>query len=276
MNNMTLSGALAFMITTTAVSADTVIEFINENNKSQFLTNGKVARINTRGNDEYMLVNFKTNTIYSVTPETKQIINLSNSIPSVSGVKPPSIRLSIKPEGRGPKIAGYNTRKYSLSANGEYCGSIFASKDALKGTAIESMLGTMKTMADNHRKSLGGFAAVIPVCQMARIQLAEKLPQIGAPMRTTDKKGQIETEITMILKNAGVDAHNYSLPPGYEKVAMGEKIEKARTNSRQMDRMQKNTPEMQRMMREMQQSGQIPPEVLQRMQRYQEMTRQQR
>lgn len=274
MRNMTLICALASLIAATAVSADTVIELKNEDNKTQFLTNGKMARINTRGNDEYMLINFKTKTIYAVTPETRQIVNVSNSMPSLSGVKPPSIRLSIKPVGGGPKIAGYNTRKYRLSADGEYCGAIYASKDALRGTAIESMFDTMKTMADNHRKSLGGFAAAIPACQMAKIQLAEKLPEIGAPMRTTDKKGHIDTEITMILKNAGVDPHNYSFPPGYKKVSMGEKIEKALADSQQMDRTQKNRPEMQRMMREMQQSGQIPPEALEQMRRYQDMMQQ--
>ena len=55
---------IAALISSTAtVSADTVIEFKYENNKSQFLTNGKKARINTRNTDDFMLVNFNSNTI---------------------------------------------------------------------------------------------------------------------------------------------------------------------------------------------------------------------
>ena len=270
MKKITLFSALALLLASTS-QADTVIEFKNENNKSQFLTNGKMARINTRGQDDYMLVDFSNNTIYAITPETKQIVNISNSLPSISGIEPPRITLKLIPEGAGPVIVGYNTNKYQLSANGEYCGSIFASREALKGTSIESMFDTMKTMADNHRRSLGGFAAVIPLCQMARMELAEKLADIGAPMRTLDKQGRIESEITMIIKNAAVEAHNYALPSNYKMASMGDQIKSALGESQQMDRKQRDVPEMQRMMREMQQSGRIPPEVLEQMRRYREM-----
>ncbi len=273
MKKLLLISALAFLLCSTS-HADTVIEFKHDNNKSQFLTNGKMARINTRGNDGYMLVNFGDYTIYSITPETKQVINITNSLPSISGIEPPRIHLSIKAEGAGPAIAGYNTKKYRLTANGEYCGSVFASRQALKGTSIESMFDTMKTLADNHRRSLGGFAAVIPVCQMARMDLAEKLAQIGAPMRTLDKEGRIESEITMILKNAAVEAHNYSLPSDYKMGSAGEQIKSAQSESPQMDRMQRDMPKMQHMMQEMQQSGRIPPEVLEQMRRYQQMPQQ--
>jgi len=270
MKNITSIVTLTFLTITTA-SADTVIEFINENSKSQFLTNGKMARINTRGSSDYMLVDFDKNTIYAIRPESKQIINVSNSIPSISGLEPPPLRLGIKPEGNGPNIAGYNTIKYRFSANGENCGSIYASRDALKGTAIEDMFNTMKAMADNHKQSLGGFAAAIPVCQLARMDLAEKLPEIGAPMRTLDKDGKIETEVTMILKAADVEADYYAFPGDYQMVSMGEEIEKAQQESQQMDNLQRNMPEMQRMMQEMQRTGRVPPEAMEEMRRYQEM-----
>jgi len=270
MKKITLFSALALLLASTS-HADTVIEFKNENNKSQFLTNGKMARINTRGQDDYMLVDFSNNTIYAITPEIKQIVNVSNSLPSISGIEPPRITLKLVPEGAGPVIVGYNTNKYRLSANGEYCGSIFASREALKGTSIESMFDTMKTMADNHHRSLGGFAAVIPLCQMARMELAEKLADIGAPMRTLDKQGRIESEITMIIKNSAVEAHNYALPSNYKMASVSDQIKSALDESQQMDAKQRDVPEMQRMMREMQQSGRIPPEVLEQMRRYREM-----
>jgi len=266
--------ALAFLITTTAVSADTVIEFIYNDTKSQFLTDGNMARINSRGTDDYKIVNFKTSMIYSVSPEDKQITNLSSSIPSISGVKPLSIRLDLKPAGPGPVIAGYNTNKYLLSANGEYCGALFASKDALKGSAIENMFGTLKTMADNHLESLGGFAAIIPTCQLARMQLVEKLQYIGAPMRVLDIEGNIDTEITTIIKNAGVDSHNYSFPANYKKVSMDERIEQALSSGTQTENKPKNKAELRRMMRELQRSGKLTPETREQMRRYREMMRQ--
>ena len=235
-----------------------------------------MARINSRGTDDYMLVNFNTSSIYSVTPEDKQITNLSSSISSISLLKAPSIRLDIKPAGPGPVIAGYNTTKYRLSANGDYCGTLFASREALKGSAIENMFGTLKTMADNHLESLGGFAIVIPTCQLARMRLAEKLQHIGAPMRVLDIEGNIDSEITMINKNAGVAPHNYSLPTNYKKVSMFERIDQILSSSTKTEHKPKTKTELRLKMRELQRSGKLTPEEREQMKHYREMLRQQR
>ena len=276
MRYITLCSALAFLLTSSPASADTVIEFKYSDTKSQFLTNGNMARINSRGTQDYKLVNFKTSTIYSVTPEDKQITNLSDSIPVISGFKPPAARRDIKSAGPGPVIAGHNTKKYRLSANGEYCGTLFASRDALKGSAIETMFGTLKTMADNHIDSLGGFAVIIPTCQLARLQLVEKLEHIGAPMRILDTEGNIDTEITHIIKNASVDPHNYSFPANYRKVSMDEKIEQVLSSTTQTEHKPKNKAELRRMMRDLQRSGKMTPEAREQMRYYRDMMRQQR
>ena len=84
-----LLAAFVFLFSTAAVTADTVIEFKYSNEQSQFLTNGKNARINTRGTDEFMLANFDSKTIYTVDPGRKQVFNLSDSMPSISGFEPP-------------------------------------------------------------------------------------------------------------------------------------------------------------------------------------------
>jgi hypothetical protein len=274
MRYITLFSALALLVALLPASADTVIEFKYSDTKSQLLTNGNMARINSRGTDDYKLVNFKTGTIYSVTPENKQVTNLSSSIPTISGFKPPSVRLDIKPDGMGPAIAGYNTKRYRLSANGENCGTLFASKDAIQGSTIENMFGTLKTMADSHLESLGGFAIMIPTCQLARLQLVEKLQYIGAPMRVLDKEGNIDTEITSIIKNAGVDPHNYSFPANYRKVSMDEKIEQVLSSSTQTQHKPKNKAELRRKMRDLQRSGARTPEAREQMKRYRVMMRQ--
>lgn len=231
------------LLLSSPIHADTVIEFKNQDNESQFLTNGKMARVNTRGTDDYFLVNFDKNTIYSVTPEKKQVNNISDSVPSLSGIGRPSISLKLKPLGKGPTIAGYPTIRYRLLANGEYCGSIYASREALQGTAVENMFDTIKSMADNHLQSLGGFAALIPVCQMAQMELANKLKEIGAPMRMQNTEGGIHSEITRIVKNADVGAENYAFPAKYEMVSsMGETIESAQKLSRQADNTQTDKP----------------------------------
>jgi len=275
MKKTTWFSALAFLFATTTSPADTVIEFSYDNTRSQFLTNGEMARINSRGADDYMLVNFNTSSIYSVKPEDKQITNLSSSISSISLLKAPSVRLDIKPAGPGPVIAGYNTTKYRLSANGDYCGTLFASREALKGSDIENMFGTFKTMADKHLESLGGFAVVIPTCQLARMRLAEKLQHIGAPMRVLDIEGNIDSEITKIIKNAGVEPQNYSLPANYKKVSMFERIDQILSSSTKTEHKPKTRAELRLKMRELQRNGKLTTEEREQMKRYREMLRQQ-
>ena len=258
--------SFALLFGTAAVSADTVIEFKFDGKQSQFLTDGTKARINTRNTEDFMLVDFDSNTIYTVNPKKKEVFNLSDSFPSISGIEPPNIRVDIKPAGKGPHIAGYETKKFRLSADGDYCGTIFASKDALKGTAIESMLDTFKSMADSQLKSLGGFAAIIPSCQMARIRLTEKLPYIGAPMRVIDVEGKVESEITRIVKNARVEPHNYSLPKNFANVSLDDKIEQAKQEGRKKkEEPQLSRSEKRRKMREMRRSSRRSPYYQDRM-----------
>lgn len=273
MNKTTWLCTLTLLCITAASSADTVIEFNYDNTRSQFLTNGSMARINSRGTSDYMIVNFKSKTIYSVIPDDKQITNLSSSLSSFSAVKTPAVRLDIKPAGRGPVIAGYNTNKYRLSANGEYCGTLFASKEALQGTTIEHMFGALKTMTDNHLESLGGFALVIPDCKLAKMRLAEKIQYIGAPMRVLDIEGNIESEITRIIKNAGVAPQNYAFPPSYRKVSMDERIDHILSSSTETEQKPGSKAEIRRKMRELRRSGKMTPETREQMRQYQQMLR---
>ena len=253
--------SIGLLFTAATANADTVIEFKFNSAQSQFLTNGAKARINSRGTDDYMVVDFDTKTIYSVTPKKKQIANITESIPSILAIEPPRIRTDIKPAGEGPVIAGYSTRKFRLSANGEYCGMVFASKDALKGTTIENMFGTLKTMTDNHIKSLGAFAAIIPSCQMAMLRLADKLPYIGAPMRVIDIEGKVDSEITRIIKDAGVEPHNYTLPDNYKHASPGEIVEQMLSDNKPNDETQQPAPHGR-------QSNRVPPEAMQRVRYY--------
>lgn len=264
--------ALAVLCVPTA-DADIVIEFKNQGNESQFLTNGKMARINTRGTDDYMLVNFDQSTIFSVTPGEQQVTNISDSLPAIGLSEPPEVELTLQPLGKGPVIAGYPTMRYRLSANGEYCGSIDASKEALQGSPIESMFDTLKNLANTHLQSLGGFAALIPACQLAQIELADKLADIGAPMRLINKDGGIDSEITRIVKNASVEAEHYALPTRDQMASTDKEIESAEKQHQQADNTQTHQTARQRRVRAMPPISPMPPEAMIPIWRYREMMR---
>lgn len=261
MKAATSSIALAFLFVP-ATNADTMIDFRNQGKDLQFLTDGKTARINTRGSDDYMLVKFEQNKIFSVNPEKKQVTNISDALPSIGFSQPPEIKLTLKPLGKGPAVAGYATTRYRLTANGEYCGSLYASREALQGSAIEEMFDTLKTMADNHLQSLGGFAALIPTCQLAQIELAGKLEEVGAPMRMTSKDGSIDSEITKILKDVQVKTEHFALPSPSQLASTDKNIGTSRKQHRQQDNPPEHQPEPQRSLRPMPPYSRIPPEAV--------------
>jgi len=274
MKSLSLTSALALLLCALTATADTVIEFKYKDTLSQFLTNGRMARINSRGSDDYLIVNFKTSTVYNVITKDKQITNLSSLVPSITGLTMPQTRLDIKALGPGPVIAGYKTKRYRLSTGDENCGILFASKDAVTGSVIEHMFGALKTLADSHLESMGGFALVLPVCDLAKIRLAEKLQHIGAPMRVLDIDGNIDSEITKIIKQAGVDPNDYAFPPNYRKVSMDERIDHILSRNTETESKPRSRAEIRRKMQELQMSGRLTPEQQEQLKRYREMLRQ--
>jgi len=268
-NKLSVSLAAAALALPVTLPADTVIELNSHHEAATFMSNGKKARINTRGKSEYMIVDFASRTIYAVRPDEHQVINLNKSVPALSDNEPPEMKLAFVPSGNGPVVAGYATKSYRYSADGQDCGTIHASKEALNGTSIGSMLDAMNDMAENTRKSLGGFAAVIPPCQLASMSLGTQVSRIGAPLQTLNTHGEIQSAVDSIRKNVDVDAHNYELPADYQPADNGDRVADARKMNPEPDQ-----PQHQEMIRQLQRSGRLPPDAVEQMQRYREMMRQ--
>jgi hypothetical protein len=95
-------------------------------------------------------------------------------------------------------------------------------------------------------------------------------------MRVLDTEGNVETEITSIVKNAGVEPHYYAFPANYRKVSMDEKIDQVLSSSTQTEHKPKSKTELRHMMRELQRSGKMTPEAREQMRHYREMMRQSR
>lgn len=256
--------------------ADTVIELNGNNEAMTFISNGNKARINTRGKNDYMIVDYTSRAIYAVRPDERQIINLNQSIPRLGSSKPPELRLALTAAGNGPVVAGYATQSYRLSADGENCGTVHASKEVLNGTGIGDMLDVMNEMAENARKALGGFAAVIPPCRQAQMSLGSQVDRIGAPLLTVDAHGQVQSEIRSIRKNVSISADSYALPAEYQSAGVADKVMDTQQINTNVEQPQKHAPQVQDRMRRMQQSGRLPPQALEQIQRYREMLQQRR
>ena len=117
-------GVVLLLAASNAVSAGTVLSIQNNDGMTTVLTDGKLARMNMSGPD-YVIVDYRKHTVKAVSPE-KQTVMILNADKMSAGNHGPEVRIDIRELGAGIEVAGYATRKYSLSANGKSCGVIFA------------------------------------------------------------------------------------------------------------------------------------------------------
>ncbi len=250
-----------------AVSAGTILEILNNNDMTTVLTDGKLARMNMSGPD-YVIVDYRKHTVKAVSP-TKQTVMIMSADKMSAGNNGPEVRIDIKELGTGIEVAGYATRKYSLSANGKSCGVIFGSKDVYTKDGIKELFQAMKTMMEKQRAVLGGFAGMIDDCTLADMKISDYVNRIGVPMRT-ERNGRVETEIKRIKYGVALPADTFVVPASYKVLTMQDQMNAASKDMRQ----QMQQPQMQEMMRQMHQSGQMTPEMMEQMRRNQEMMRQ--
>ena len=275
--NKTIQFLLVTLFLSSSVMAGTVIEMKNNNERISIMTDGQSARMNMPGAD-YILVDYKNNNIKIVDPQKQQVMQL-NVGKTATGNSAPLVKTSVKRLSSGQVIAGYKTQKYSYTANGKSCGVIYGSTDAYQSRDIKALLAAVKTMLEEQRAILGGFAAFVDDCTLAEMQVTDHINTIGMPMRT-EKNGRVENEIKSITTQAVLPANTFVIPANYKDVTMQDKMKtvaKDMTNVQQQIQQRGyhgQQPQMQQMARQMQQPGQITPEMMEQMRRGQEMMRQ--
>lgn len=268
---------LIFCLFGNTVIAATLIEVTSEDGgQTQVMMDGNQSRIDMGEGQGYMLIDHKKQTMFAVIPEKKQILDMSGDMPSMGGRTAPKIKTELVSNGSGPTIAGYSTKKFTLKAEGKICGTLFGSKAAMETTGIARLFESMKAMAEKQRAAMGGYAAMIDVCTRANMDFSSQGIKVGVPMRMLDANGKITSEIKSIKMNASLPANAFTLPKGYETITMADQMKRARQGlSQNMGQGHGQMPDMQQMMKQMQQSGRMPPEAMEQMKRYQEMMQQQ-
>lgn len=258
----------------TTVTAATLIEIdSNEGGRTQVLTDGSKARINTSQDQSYVLIDYEKQSMHVVLPKQKQIMDMSGDMPSMAGKPSSDIKVDVVPIGKGPDIAGYSTKKFTLKANGKNCGTIYGSTDAMKLSGIAQLHQTMKKFEEKQRASMGSFADMKDPCERAKMSLSSQADVIGMPMLDIDKNGKKDNEVIRIDTNASLPAGAFNLPKGYKTISVADQMKQAQQGKREMT---KHKPQMDEMMRQMQESGNLSPEAMEQMRRFQKMMNQQK
>ncbi len=250
--------------------ADTQIKVMDKDGESSTITsNGNLARLDDSSEPGYVLIDTRQQQLKMVDPQRRQVMvmdlkNVKKTIQPVTN----QVKVSLNKIGNGPKIAGYSTDKYTLTANGKLCNTIFSSRAAINIKGIAELFDAMDTMEQQSINMMGGFRSMMDECDEANMQSTKLFKTAGAPLRTLDADGQLESEVESINNNAKINKTYYQIPTGYQQVSMQQQMNQAR------QQMQQNMPDMNQIMQQMQQGG-MSPEAMEQMKKMQQMLNQQ-
>ena len=263
------------------VQAATEVVFSDGKSINKLVTDGTKARIGM-GSGEYVLIDYPSRSVQMVSPSVKQIIDMGAQVPATASRKIPQPEITLTRKGSGPVIAGYQTTAYEWLANGRACGTLYGSPDALKVSGMQSLFKALRLMMQRQRQAMGAYAAMMSVCKQAQFSISDYIQKTGIPMRTVNARGEIETEVQSIKTGVTLATNAFTPPPSYKKVSMNgdinhveNDIEQAKGDNRQL--LQGMSPELQQVQQQlqrMQQSGQLPPQAMEQLQRYQQMMQQ--
>ncbi len=250
--------------------SNTVIESKDDGGAvSKISIDGDWARFdNTEGGkDGYMLVNSRAQKYYMVVPAEHAIIEFSADKDKKNKVKQ-KIEVDLKDLGDGPRVAGFATRKYELTANGQPCGSVLMSQQAAKIDDIGKLLSAMGGLnpeAFMPEEMLPGVQRMTDPCDLAEMHLEDKdLIKPGFPMKSLNPKGKIENEVISIDDNAKLKPELFDLPKDYTRTTVKQMMEGMRKEmAGEMDKlnemMKDMSPEERTKMEQMMKQFGAPP-----------------
>ncbi len=234
----------------TVAIADTAtkVTMTDDHGRSEAIWIGKsMARMGTGEAGKYLLIQLNGPHIYHVDEAQRTIFEIDrNAMPKEPHGGGLDSRLA--KQGEGPEIAGFATDHYRLTVAETRCGDIFVSREAFEISGIKPVYRATLDMAQQAKTMMASFGSIrdADVCENADELFIEDLENYGMLMRSLDKNGNLETEITAINEDVTIDPGTFDLPVGYKRTDMNQQMRMSAEMMRQMPDM-KQIQEMGRM-----------------------------
>ncbi len=236
---------------------------------STISSDGMVVRIDDKKRPGYVIIDYAQKQLLMVDSGRGKVMvtNLDRKGPGAAG----EIKLRLKKLGGGQRIAGYNTKKYKLIADGQNCGTVYASKKLMRNSGVQAMFESMRSMQNMARGMAAKVGSMLSLCQRANMQLADVVETNGAPLKVLDDKGALISEVLSVDTDKQIPSSYYDVPAGMARVDMDKQLNQAMQQTQQM---MENMPDMNEMMQQMQSGGQMNEQVKQQMENMQKMLQQ--
>ena len=258
----TTTFALLALLSVQAESA-MMVEMQDSEGVSRIYSEGGKGRIEMSASGDFMLVDSKENTAYVVMPSERTILDMRDMLnsPTSTGV---GGETKLKRKGSGPEIAGYKTVEYLITAGERNCQTVYGSRPAMEKSGMQHIFSVFRKMALQAHAMATQFGMDNDPCTAADTVVTQQAAEIGMPMRVKDEAGTVISEVLRIDTNATLPPDAFALPGDYEVQNMAQ----------MQEQMREQMPPIEDMMKQMQESGNLPPEAMEHMQRMQEMMKQ--
>jgi len=206
------------------LTAATLVESQDVEGPQKMWVEGNKMRVQMDANGDYMLADYTRKKVYFIVPSKRELIDMSDTIHS-SKNNNHGLHVQVDYVGKGPNIAGYSTKKYNLSVNGQACEQVLVSKQAMKDARLQGM---MKNLDAINFDPMGG--QFMNDCDRADGLFARKMTKLGMPMGSIERDGRMRGKVTLIKKNATLPEGGFTLPKGYRRITMQQKMQEAMGN----------------------------------------------
>lgn len=264
------------LVLTKPVFADVQMTILDGEGRTSIISSdGNRARIEEQGEPGFIVIDYSAREMLIVDTQRGEVMSTSLGKGTVGVTGSGGVDVRLQGKGGGPVIAGYGTKKYSYTANGESCGIIYASKKLLENSGVRGLFESMRAMQAQSRSMMQGMGSgFLNLCQQANLLLTDSLEEIGAPMRIIGQDGQVESEVLRVKKDANFPSSHYEAPAGMTPVDMQQKVQEAMQGTGEM--MQgTEIPDMNELMQQMEESGmEIPDEAMEQLKQLQQQLQQ--
>ena len=267
----------AIVAMSSVVHADLQIDIQDADGRINTISsNGIFSHMSDSQYPSYVVIDNQKGLFNMVDPQRRQVMQATTKDFAGMGTGGDQIRINLKKIGSGPMVIGYATQKYILEADGKHCSTIFGSKAVLKKKGIQQLMDTMGQFQQQSQRALGGLLGTVNACTQANSQMMETYKTTGAPMRILDKDGQLESQITSINTNKRLAVDFYNIPDNFKVIKVKEQMDQAgQTPQQMMQGLGDNMPDMNAIMQQLQQSGQVTPEMIEQMKKMKALLKQQ-
>ncbi len=171
------------------------------------------------GEDDFLLFDRDTRTIYSVTAGEKSILVIARA--AAPGRAPLALEHQVVEQSdRVPPVAGKAVRHYRLLTNGRTCYDLYAA-DGLLPQVVALWREYREALAAEQARTLAWTPASLQTpCTLANsIYAPARHLAHGLPVRYADADGRVG-ELTDYRSDVAVDASLFELPAGYTRITI--------------------------------------------------------